>query len=101
MIVAILERREEKQKQMAALAAQRAAEERQKLIVPDQLPSDISKVAVVYQPLIDQLEQPFELKALYEIAQKNDFPHPHLTIKSFREAGILVNAGEGLYTWNR
>ncbi|MFC1488745.1 OadG family transporter subunit [Thermodesulfobacteriota bacterium] len=99
-VVAILERPEEKRKKMEALAAQAEAEDKQKVMAPDRLPSDISETATIYQPLIDQLEQPFELKKLYEIAQMNNFPHPYLTITSFREADILVNLGEGLFTWN-
>ncbi|MBW2193396.1 MAG: OadG family protein [Deltaproteobacteria bacterium] len=100
-VVAILERHEEKRKQAKALAAQTEAEDRLKLIVPDRLPSDISETAMIYQPMIDQLEHPFQLKDFYEIAQKNNFPHPYLTATSFRAAGILVNAGEGLFTWTQ
>ena len=100
-VVAILERPEEKRREMEALAAQAEAEDKQKVMAPDRLPSDISETATIYQPLIDQIEQPFQLKTLYEIAQKNNFPHPYLTITSFREADILVNVGEGLFTWNQ
>ncbi|MFC1811986.1 hypothetical protein ACFL03_04795 [Thermodesulfobacteriota bacterium] len=99
-VVAILERPEEKRREMEALAAQAEAEDKQKVMAPDRLPSDISETAKIYQPLIEQLEQPFELKELYEIAQMNNFPHPYLTITRFREADILVNVGEGLFTWN-
>jgi len=100
-VVALLEKLEEKRKQTKALATQTEVEDKPELIVPDRLPSDINETATIYQPLIDQLEQPFQLKELYEIAQKNNFPHPYLTIKSFREAKMLVNAGEGLFTWNQ
>ena len=100
-VVAILERPEEKRREMEALAAQAEAEDKQKIMAPDRLPSDIRETATIYQPMIDLLEQPFQLKALYEIAQKHNFPHPYLTITSFREADILVNLGEGLFTWNQ
>jgi hypothetical protein len=99
-VVAILERPEKKRREMEELAAQAEAEDKQKVVAPDRLPSDISETAAIYQPLIAQLEQPFELKELYEIAQMNNFPHPHLTITRFREAERLVNVGEGLFTWN-
>ena len=100
-VVAILERPEEKQREMDLLAAQAEAEDKQKVMAPDRLPSDINETALIYQPLIDRLKQPFELKELYGIAQQNHFPHPYLTITRFREAGILLNAGEGLFTWSQ
>lgn len=100
-VVAILERPEKKRREVEALAAQAEAEDKQKVMAPDRLPSDISETATIYQPLIDQIEQPFQLKELYEMAQKHNFPHPYLTITSFREAKILVNVGEGLFTWNQ
>ena len=100
-VVAILERPEEKQREMDLLAAQAGAEDKQKVMAPDRLPSDINETATIYQPLIDRLEQPFELKELYGIAQQNNFPHPYLTITSLRVAGILVNVGGGLFTWSQ
>ena len=68
---------------------------------PIRLPEDISETARIYQPLIDELKQPFELVNLYQIAEQHDFPHPTLTVSRFREAGILTNDGQGLFTWNR
>lgn len=96
-VVAILEQREAQQKEAEALEP----EDELELVVPDRLPSDINETAAIYQPLIDQLEQPFQLKELYGMAQKHNFPHPHLTMTSFREAGILVNVGDGMFTWNQ
>ena len=69
--------------------------------VPKVLPIDISETAEIYQQLIDKLEQPFELSDLYRVAGENNFPHPVLTISRFREAGILEQAGEGVFIWNR
>jgi len=68
--------------------------------VPDRMPDDIVEAAKLYQPLIDKLEQPFELYQLYDIAGDNQYPHPHLTINGLRDAGILQDEGEGLFTWN-
>jgi hypothetical protein len=67
---------------------------------PDRCPSDIREVARYFQPLIDQLPSPFALADLYDAATKKKFPHPHLTIRCLREAGILVPLGEGQFTWN-
>ena len=100
-VVDLLEHREKKQREMKALEAQTETEDKPELMAPDRLPSDINETAMIYQPLIDRLEQPFPLKELYEIAQKNNFPHPYLTITSLREADILVNVGEGLFKWNQ
>ncbi len=71
-----------------------------KISAPIRLPDDNLEAAQIYQPLIDELEQPFELYNLYKIAEKHDFPHPTLTVTRFREAGILKSEGEGLFTWN-
>ena len=53
-----------------------------------------------YKSLIDQLEAPFELKALYALGQANDYPHVHITIKSLRAAGLLIPKGGGLFNWD-
>ena len=69
--------------------------------VPKILPNDIFETAKIYQPLIDKLEQPFELRDLYKIAAQNNFPHPILTVNHLRGAEILISDGEGLFIWNR
>ena len=60
---------------------------------------DVETAAVAYQPLMDQFQQPFELKELYALAAENGLPHSHWTIKTFRESGRLVPEGEGLFVW--
>ncbi len=79
---------------------QSGSEDMSKGVVPNQLPSDIHETAKLYQPLVEQLDQPFELHVLYELAQKNYYPHPYLTTTRLREAGILVGSEDGLFTWN-
>jgi len=69
--------------------------------VPKILPNDILETAEIYQKLIDTLEQPFELIDLYQVAEKNNFPHPILTANRLRDAGILIQEDEGLFTWER
>lgn len=78
-----------------------AVKGRDEISVPKVLPIDISETAEIYQQLIDKLEQPFELSDLYRVAGENNFPHPVLTISRFREVGILEQAGEGVFIWNR
>ena len=70
-------------------------------VVPHRVPSDIKEAARYYFHLIEDLDQPFDLVKLYEISQQKGFPHPHITISNFRQANILVPAGDGLFTWNQ
>ena len=70
-------------------------------VVPHLIPSDIKEAARYYSHLIEDLDQPFELTRLYEISQQKGFPHPHITISNFRQANILVPAGDGLFTWSQ
>ncbi|MEJ2221345.1 MAG: OadG family protein [Desulfobacterales bacterium] len=64
------------------------------------LPS-VDEEAGIYQPLVEQLEEPFKLSQLFEIANKNDLPHPHLSIQRLQEAEVLVARGDGTFTWNK
>jgi hypothetical protein len=47
------------------------------------------------------LEESFKLSQLFEIANNNDIPHPHLSIQRLQEADILVAQGDGTFTWNK
>ena len=64
------------------------------------LPST-KELASIYRPLVGQLKQPFELLQLFEISNKMDLPHPHLSIKYLQQAGILVPQGDGMFTWDK
>jgi hypothetical protein len=97
-LAAILEK---KDKQSTEPAVNSKAKSKDEIFVPKMLPNDIFETAKIYQPLIDRIEQPFELYDLYQIAEQNNFPHPYLTVSRFREAGILQFEGEGLFIWNR
>ena len=70
-------------------------------VVPYLIPSDIKEAARFYSHLIEDLDQPFELTRLYAISQQKGFPHPHITISNFRQANILLPAGDGLFTWSQ
>jgi hypothetical protein len=63
------------------------------------LPS-VDELAKAYRPLAEKLKAPFKLTQLYEIANKSDFPHPHLSIQRLQEANILVAQGDGTFIWN-
>lgn len=71
-----------------------------KIKPPEVSLTDIEQTAAAYEPLIEQLGQPFYLKDLYVLAAKHKFPHPHLTIKTFREKGKIVSDGEGMFFWD-
>jgi hypothetical protein len=64
------------------------------------LPS-VDELASIYQPLVEQLEEPFKLSQLFEIANKNDMPHPHLSIQRLQEAELLVAEGDGTFSWKK
>ena len=55
----------------------------------------------IYRPLVEGLEEPFQLVQLYEQASKMDLPHSHLSISRLREAGVLTFQGEGAFVWNK
>jgi len=76
-----------------------APEETAPETVPETFPVSLDKVAELYAPLVNQLPGSFSLGELYALSREKDYPHPHLTLRSFREAGILVPAGEGQFSW--
>jgi len=79
-----------------AVVAQKAEETTYK---KQQLPS-VDELANAYRPLAAKLQAPFKLSQLFEIANQNDFPHPHLSIQRLQEADILVAQGDSTFTWN-
>ena len=68
--------------------------------LPKEFPTDLNEIACLYKPLIDEIGETFYLSDLYEVAKKNDFPHPHITLTAFREAEILLPYGDGVFGWN-
>ena len=70
------------------------------LAIPQRMPDDIEKVASFYRTLTDQLDSPFALQQVYALGVKNNFPHPHLSLNALRQAGLLIPAGQGRFTWS-
>ncbi len=67
---------------------------------PDALSQEgINKIAAVYKECAKSLGDIFQLSQLYRASEESGLPHPHLTIKALREAGILVPEGNGLFKW--
>ncbi len=68
--------------------------------IQHQLPT-VKELTSIYRPLVGQLKQPFDLPQLFEISNKMDLPHPHLSIKYLQQAGVLVPQGDGTFTWEK
>jgi len=65
-----------------------------------QLPT-VNDLISIYRPLVEQLKEPFELPQLFEISNKMDLAHPHLSIKQLWDADVLIAQGDGTFTWNK
>jgi hypothetical protein len=61
--------------------------------------SDLNQTMNHFKPLTLEVGETFDLAALFQVFIHHDDPHPHLTIRSLREHGYLVSAGEGLFKW--
>jgi hypothetical protein len=64
-----------------------------------ELMNDPAAAARIYQPMTADLGEAFELSKLYELFKQENIPHPHLTIRSLRDAGYLVEMEEQLFGW--
>jgi hypothetical protein len=60
----------------------------------------LDELVSIYRPLVEQLEEPFQLALVYQAAAKMDLPHAHLSINCLRENEILLPHGEGAFVWN-
>ena len=69
------------------------------LCIPDRCPADINQAADLYRRFSGSLGDRFNLADLHRLCLEKNLPHPHLTIKCLREAGLLVPQGEGLFAW--
>ncbi len=63
--------------------------------------SDLAATARMYQPLTADLGDSFHLADLYRIFEREQLPHPHLTISAMREANHLQSLGGGLFCWEK
>lgn len=63
------------------------------------LQKDLEATAKIYKVISEELGSTFELSKLYQITKRDQIPHPHITIRSLREAGFLVPVGEGRFVW--
>jgi len=63
--------------------------------------NDLESTARLYMPLTDELGDRFHLTDLYRIFEKENLPHPHLTIRTLRAAEYLLPMGEELFSWKK
>lgn len=68
---------------------------------PDVSPLDIDRLSSRFEPLVRDLGESFQLQKLYEVCRENQYPHIHLSIRTLREAGILVPVGDGVFFWHQ
>lgn len=69
------------------------------LVIPERMPEDINETAAIYRSLAEPIGTAFELASLYRIGAEHRLPHVHLTIRSLRDAGLLVPDGQGRFSW--
>ncbi|NOR26364.1 MAG: hypothetical protein GQ542_18640 [Desulforhopalus sp.] len=67
----------------------------------EKCPTDLKVQATLFEPLIEKLGSNFPLAELYSQAKEQNIPHPHLSLSAFRQAGILVPLGDGIFTWDK
>lgn len=60
-------------------------------------PANIDTTLELYRPLINELDEQFQLADLYALADKYHLPHPHLSIRCLRDAGKLQSLGDGVF----
>lgn len=94
-IAAFLEKRVEKrsEKKQAVKTAPKEA------VVPKPPAFDIDEAQARLKPLVAELGESFDLTNLYELANNGELPHVHLSIRSLRESGVIVPAGDGRFVW--
>jgi len=63
--------------------------------------NDLDAAALMYKPLTADLGDKFHLTQLYRIFEKENLPHPHLTIRALRAAEYLQDLGDGLFCWKK
>ena len=63
----------------------------------ERCPANIDVTLTLYRPLIEELDEQFQLADLYALAKKYHLAHPHLSIRCLREAGILHSLGDGAF----
>ncbi len=61
--------------------------------------NDLPAAARIYSSLTREIGEAFPLVSLYRIFEKENLPHPHITIMALRDVGFLVPVGDGKFSW--
>lgn len=69
-------------------------------VVPERFPDNAEEAAELFQSFVADLGASFKLSDLYKASEKVGLPHPHISIRGFREKGLLVPDSNGLFSWN-
>ena len=99
-VAALLEKGAEKRSQKKQAVKQAVKTEPQEAVVRKPPGFDLDEAKACLKPLAAELGEPFELTNLYELANNGELPHVHLSIRSLRESGVIVSAGEGRFVWH-
>ena len=70
-----------------------------KKTAPERLPDNINDAAKIVAELTDELGESFTLVDLHCQCKEAGLANPHMSIKCFREAGLLISLGEGQFSW--
>jgi hypothetical protein len=57
--------------------------------------------AAFYELLNNELEEQFQLFELIKILDKNNFPHPYLTVNRLRYEKTIIPSGDGFFQFKR
>lgn len=63
--------------------------------------NDLAAASRIYQSLTEDGPEKFQLAKLYALCEKEQLPHPHLTIRALRDAGYLLPAEDGAFFWKK
>jgi Na+-transporting methylmalonyl-CoA/oxaloacetate decarboxylase gamma subunit len=86
-------------KEETAAAPVTAPEPAPKPLLESETPMETDAAAELYGPLITTLGEEFQLQALHALFREQNLPHPHITIRNFREAGLLTPTETGAFLW--
>ena len=71
------------------------------LLLADQdLLNDVEAAARLYKILSEELGSSFKLASLYRLLERDQLPHPHLTIRALRDSGFLHPTDKGKFVWH-
>ncbi|MDL2322249.1 OadG family protein [Desulfosarcina sp. OttesenSCG-928-B08] len=75
------------------------SEAKPRAMAPEQMPDDIGEACVLCQDLTQELGATFDLAELHHQCKTAGVRDPHFWVSRFRDAGLIVSAGECLFSW--